>query len=441
MIWQNDRIRTASKFNSVVWTFLLSIFSLSPARFIAAQTNLATFHVTIDRPTKGAILVRPTIPADGNVAVGTVLTVKISPARGYAIDSGYSTVHGPWSPAYQEFFTPEFLVTIDQDREIGASFIEKKALKSFAVIHDVVYAHPGVKELKYDVYSPHRAKNLPCIIIVHGGGFIFNTQGIMRGLARELVRDGRFVVFSIDYRWFGTRDGDSVSNTLPDIIDDVFGAVAHIQEHAKKYGGDPSRIGVTGDSAGGYLSAAAIDMTDKIGEGGFDVKKGVCQFKPTYLPQGKSIDGVRQEITQAIKVAIPTYGIFSAGRLAISDAGTNQPLAMLKAIAPVEHIPSIRERAVPQLLMRGVLDTDISDTEVQCYADALKAAGQAVEYIKVEGASHAFLDWKPDAGTKATFAKYGVPSIAKMKSFFGSIFYPNTVHQSRGGKALIHHES
>lgn len=430
MIWQNDRTQTANKFIPVARTFLLSILFLSPARFVPAQKNLSasTFHVTIDQPTNGAISLRPAIPADGNVRSGTILTVKVSPSQAYAVDSGYTTVHGPWSPAYQEFFTPKFYVTVDQDREIGASFIQKKDLEGFTVTRDVVYAHPGVKKLKYDVYSPHRAKDLPCIIIIHGGGFIFNTQGIMRGLARELVRNGRYVVFSIDYRWFGTRDGDSVSNSLPDIIGDVFGAIAHIQEHAKKYGGDPTRIGLTGDSAGGCLCAAAIDMADEIGDGGFDAKKGVCQFKPTYLPRGKSTERVRQKIIQAIKAAVPTYGIFSAERLAISDAGTNQPLAMLKAVAPIEHIPNIQARAVPQLLLRGKLDTTISNAEVQHYADALKAAGQTVRYIEVEGAGHAFLDWKPDADTKATFAKYGVPSILKMKAFFDSVFYPNTVH-------------
>ena len=52
---------------------------------------------------------------------------------------------------------------------------------------------------------------------------------------------------------------------MADLIDDVFGGIAHIIEHATEYGGDPARIGVTGDSAGGHLSAAASLMTNMIG--------------------------------------------------------------------------------------------------------------------------------------------------------------------------------
>ena len=52
-----------------------------------------------------------------------------------------------------------------------------------------------------------------------------------------------------------------------------------------------------------------------------------------------------------------------------------------------------------------------------------EAAGQRAEYVQVEGAGHAFFDWKAD-GNKATFARYGVPYAAQMEAFFNSIFYP-----------------
>ena len=407
----------------LVATLLLQL----PAGAGAQTDPPKMFTVTTDKVENGSLSITPTVPEDGKLAAGTVLTVKLTPAAGYAVDSGYFTTPGPWGRAYHEFASSEFQVTLDQNKGIGASFIDQKALAGFTVIQDVVYAQPGVKKLKYDVFSPVGAKNLPFIVIIHGGGWTSNTEDVMRGLARELVRGGGYVVVSMDYRWLGTRDGDTVPNTMANLIEDVYGAIAHLQEHAQAYGADPSRIAVTGDSAGGHLSAAAINLAGQIGDGGFGVKEGVYQFKPTYLPAGKTASQARQEILSAIKVAAPSYGVFGGGMLAGFGGrrnGTTSPDATIKAVAPQENVPNIKDRTVPQYLLRGTTDPLIPDAAVQAYADALKAAGQTVVYEQVEGASHAFFDWKPDAGTKATFAKFGVPYAAKMKAFFDGVFYP-----------------
>ena len=395
----------------------------------AAQDEAAksTFTVTVDKVENGSITIDPPLPEDGKVPAGAVLTIKTAPAPGYALDSGYYAQPGRSAPMYYETVTPEFKVKVDHNWKVGASFIETKALEGFTLTPDVVYAQPGVKKLKYDVFSPKGARNLPCIVIIHGGGWSVNCEDVMRGLARELVRGGRYVVMSIDYRWIGTHDGDAVPNTMANIIEDVYGALAHIQQHAREYGGDPSRIAVTGDSAGGHLSAAAIDLVDHIGDGGFGVKPGVYEFKPTYLPPSKSVAQVRQDLTQAIKAAAPSYGVFGSAalsRFATGNGGPPDAQAATKAIAPLDNIPNIQQRAAPHYLLRGTRDMLIQNPEVQAYADALKAAGQRVEYVQVEGASHAFFDWKPDTQTKQTFVKYGIPYAAKMEEFFDTIFYP-----------------
>jgi acetyl esterase/lipase len=324
---------------------------------------------------------------------------------------------------YHEGMTREFKVTIDQDKRIGASFIEESAVSHINVTHDVVYAKPGVKPLKYDVYSPKGARNLPIIVIIHGGGWNANDEDIMRGLARELTRGGRFVAASIDYRWSAKSDGDATNNTMANLIEDVFGAVAHIMEHATAYGGDPTRIGLTGDSAGGHLAAFASLATTMIGSRGFGREAGVFEFKPTYLPKNKSLDQVRTDMTAAIKAAAPSYGVFGPSNLNTYAEDAAADAAWRDAIAPLTHIPKAAERSVPQYLTRGTQDRLISNAMVTEFVDALVKAGQRVEYVQVGGAGHAFFDWKPDANTKATFAKYGVYYAAEMKAFFGSVLY------------------
>jgi acetyl esterase/lipase len=411
--------------NSVTRTLILAALALAPSASLNAQTPVQAqtgpFTVTVVPPVHGKLQLSPALPADGKYPDGTVVTVTTTPDPGYALDSAWYSVPGRFGQMYHEGMAAQFKVTIDRDKRIGASFIETAAVKDLVVTHDVVFAKPGVKPLKYDVFAPKGARNLPLIVIVHGGGWAANDEDVMRGLARELTKGGQFVVFSMDYRWAAKGDGDAAGNTMANIIEDVFGGIAHIMENAAKYGGDPTRIGVTGDSAGGHLAAAASLMTHMIGARGFGKTQGVFEFMPTYLPKGKTAEQVRDEMMKAIKAAAPSYGVFGGNLLnTYSEEHANDP-AWKDAIAPLAHIPPATQRSVPQFLTRGTADRLISDAAQKEFVDALVKAGQRVEYIQVGGAGHAFFDWKPDESTKATFAKYGVYYAAAMKAFFLSV--------------------
>jgi acetyl esterase/lipase len=396
------------------------LFLVATASLMAQNTS---FAVTLVPPAHGMLRLTPSLPADGRYPAGTVVTLTTTADAGYVLDSAWYSVPGRFGQMYHEGMTPEFKVTIDHDKRVGASFIESSVVKDLIVRNDVVYAKPGVKSLKYDVYTPKGARNLPVIVIIHGGGWTTNDEDIMRALARELTRGARFVVASMDYRWAGTTDGDTAGNTMADLIDDVFGGLAHIMEHAAEYGGDPARVGVTGDSAGGHLAAVASLMTDKIGSRGFGKLPGVFEFMPSYLPKGKTAEQVRDEMLKAIKAAAPSYGVFSAAQLNPYAAEHANDPAWKDAVAPLNHIPSATERSVPQFLTRGTRDPLIADSAVKEFVDALVKAGQRVEYVQVGGASHAFFDWKPDENTKATFAKFGVYYAGAMRDFFESTLY------------------
>ncbi|MDQ8203482.1 alpha/beta hydrolase [Pelagicoccus sp. SDUM812003] len=391
----------------------------------AASTALAqdSFKVGLDEATNGSFSIDPELPADGMVPAGTVITVSTKPDKGYTLDAGYYSVPGRWGAMYYESMTPTFEVVVDQEKNIGASFIKKSEVDHIDVTHNITYAQPGKKPLNYDVFSPKKAKNLPVIVIIHGGGWTTNNEDVMRGLARELTRDSKFVVASIDYRWAGKADGDATLTTMYSIIEDCYGAIAHIMEHAADYGGDPTRIGVTGDSAGGHLSASISLMIERIGDGGFGEQDGVFEFEPTYLPKGKTADQVREEMLAAIRAAAPSYGVF-AGEWLKADAENPEATAEWdRAIQPLHAIPNASDRAIPQYLTLGTEDPLISDEMCTQFMDALVAKGQRVQYVQIGGAGHAFFDWKPDAQTKSVFDQYGRYYAAEMRAFFESILY------------------
>jgi acetyl esterase/lipase len=382
--------------------------------------------VTVDEHRHGSIGVEPAPSSDGTYPAGTVLTLTATPEPGFVVDALYYAVPGMFGLMYHDTPAVSTLeVTVDQDMHVGGYFIEASVVENLTVVHDVVYATPGVKPLKYDVYAPAGAKNLPCIVIIHGGGWSANDEHIMRGLAREIAKSGRYVVFSIDYRWIGAQDGDDPGNSMAHLIEDVYGALAHIMEHAVEYGGDPTRIAVTGDSAGGHLSAAAATMAERIGGGGFGDTPGVFEYRPTYMPPGKSVEGVRTELMAAIRAVAPSYGVFAFDnpgmRRFLSADSTNVPA--IEALSPIHNIPDIADRAIPHYLTRGTADPLITDAGVTAYMEALVAAGQTVEYVQIGGANHAFFDWKPNDEVVETFNRYGVYHAQQMLHFFDAVLY------------------
>ncbi len=117
------------------------------------------------------------------------------------------------------------------------------------ILRDIPYLDTGMREHLLDVYRPiARPRRLPVVLYVHGGGFRIlskDTHWIM-GLA--FARRG-FVLFNINYRL-------APRFRYPAAIEDVCHALAWVRENAARFGGDPDRIILAGESAGANLVTA-----------------------------------------------------------------------------------------------------------------------------------------------------------------------------------------
>jgi acetyl esterase len=99
------------------------------------------------------------------------------------------------------------------------------------------------------VYRPEAEGPVPTIVFFHGGGFVIGDIETHDDQARLLCRDVGAVVVSVDYRL-------APEAKFPAGFDDCLAATRQVAEHIADFGGDPGRIAVAGDSAGGNLSAA-----------------------------------------------------------------------------------------------------------------------------------------------------------------------------------------
>ena len=84
----------------------------------------------------------------------------------------------------------------------------------------------------------------------HGGGWVAGDLETHDRQARLLAIETGAVVVSVDYR----RPPET---RFPGAFEDAFAAVRDVIARIAEFGGDGTRVGVAGDSAGGNLAAAA----------------------------------------------------------------------------------------------------------------------------------------------------------------------------------------
>ncbi len=89
----------------------------------------------------------------------------------------------------------------------------------------------------------------PVLVFFHGGGWIQGNIATHDSMCRVLAHDGRSLVCSVDYRL-------APENKFPVPLNDSYAATKWAHQNAAKFGGDPGRLAVGGDSAGGNLAAA-----------------------------------------------------------------------------------------------------------------------------------------------------------------------------------------
>ena len=118
-----------------------------------------------------------------------------------------------------------------------------------AILRNVVYGPTTAPAHRLDVYVPLReAKPRPVVMYVHGGGFSMLSKDTHRVMAMAFARRG-YIVFNINYR-LGQK------NPFPAPLEDASEALIWVKQHASEYGGDPNRLILAGESAGGNLVAA-----------------------------------------------------------------------------------------------------------------------------------------------------------------------------------------
>ena len=116
-----------------------------------------------------------------------------------------------------------------------------------AAVEDRVIETPGA-QIPVRVYTPAGTPPFPVAVCFHGGGFVLGSLDSHDGGARRLANASGCVVVSVGYRL-------APEHPFPAAVEDAYAATRWVAEHARELNGDPRRIAVAGESAGGNLAA------------------------------------------------------------------------------------------------------------------------------------------------------------------------------------------
>jgi acetyl esterase len=262
---------------------------------------------------------------------------------------------------------PAHEVPVDQARE---GHERETALfsgpgEAVAEVTDISVPGPG-GDVPARVYRPDRDGPLPVIAYFHGGGWVVGSIDSFDSVCRALANASGAIVVNVGYRL-------APEHPFPAALEDCVAVTRWLAGEAGKLGGDPARLAVAGDSAGGGLAiGVARHLRDAV------------RFQALIYPV---CDAGRD--TPSYSEFAEGHGLTAKGMerfwtLYLDGADGNNPDASPLRATDLEGL-------APAFVLTAQFD--VLRDEGEAMAEALRAAGVEVTYRRYDGTIHGFWRW------------------------------------------------
>lgn len=216
------------------------------------------------------------------------------------------------------------------------------------------------------IYRPTAAENAPMMLLIHGGGWAFGSIEETEPLARHLAAKSGAVIVSTSYRL-------APEHPFPAGLHDCEATLKWVVANGKAHGGDPSRLAVGGNSAGGNLAAAVALRAPGTFKAAllFYGVLGNAFDTPSYLHYGDGSVGLsRNRMKMFFDIYVPR------------SRDVNNP-AITPLNGDVKKMP-------PSWVCAAECDV-LHDDSVQFF-DKLKTLRGGDQFVLAKGANHGFIN-------------------------------------------------
>lgn len=240
--------------------------------------------------------------------------------------------------------------------------------------HDIDIANIEIaadgRTISARTYKPRLPNRLvPTLVYFHMGGCVIGELETCHVFCSHIAYRAGCLVVSVDYRL-------APEHRYPAAVDDALAAFRWVRENAKSLGGNPNRVAVGGDSAGGYLSAVVSQEMKRANE-----KPPVLQLLIYPAVDWRSETASMTAFGQSYPLTAPVMDYFR--KLYFTDPEKEIP--ELKAspgrCADLSGLP-------PAFIYTAGHDPLVD--QGRDYAEALKIAGVPVIYRCFEHLAHGF---------------------------------------------------
>jgi len=231
-------------------------------------------------------------------------------------------------------------------------------------------ARAGGLTVPVRVYTPKGQGPFPVVVFYHGGGWVQGSVDTHDSLCRIIAKKSGAIVVSVEYRL-------APEYTYPAAANDAYAALRWVANNAASFNGDPKRIAVAGDSAGGNLAAVVSLMARD--RGGPDIDYQVLIYPGV---NSASLD-------------TSSYDSFGRGYM-LDKAGVERFINL--------YLPDKSDRSEPYaspLLAKShaglppalviTAGFDVLRDEGEAYVQKLKEDGVDARYIRYDGVVHGFV--------------------------------------------------